>query len=275
MTGPAHVPALPMTAALCLVCGLLSPLIVATGRSFMVASVSHSTLLGLAVAFLVVPGGDPRGTYLAALAVTVAISLGLAAAGSGGRLPFDSLVGVFFSVSMAAGILVAHAGGIDADHDLFHYLFGDVLLVAPFDAAVALANLAAAAAATLPFLGKWALFATDGARARAQGQNTALFHYGLTVLVASTVVSALKVTGVVLVGSMLLVPGVFALKAARGLRALFAASVAFSLASGAAGLGLALRLGSPSGATVACFQFAMLLAALAVLGCRRAWGKPR
>ena len=258
--------ALSVTAVLCLACGLVSPLVVATGRSFMAASVSHATLFGLAAAFALIPSDNPRSVYLATLAITLAISLSLAASETRGRLPLDSLVGVFFSVSMGAGVLVAHVAGLDADHDLFHYLFGDALLVDPFDAAVSVVNLAVTAAAVLPFLGKWTLFATDPEGAKSQGQNVVLFRYGLTALTAFTAVSALKVAGVIMVGSMLLVPGVLALRSARGIRMLFATSVGFSLASGAAGMLLALRLGSPSGATVACSQFGMSVVVLSVIG---------
>ena len=247
--------------ALSLLCGILSPLLVAKRLAFMGVSVSHSTFLGLALALCWLSPENTYGIYVVSLSITLLISLVLATVGFR-QEAFDSLVGIFFSVSMGLGIVVFHLFG-QGDHDDLHgYLFGDIFLVGTADTMIAWINLVLVCAAVFPFFSKWMSFVADGEGAGVAGQRGRLFHCGLVALLTLTVVSSMKVAGIVLVNAMLLIPGIFALKVAWNVGTAFVFSIVFSLVSVMSGLALAESLGTPSGATMGFIQFLIFLMVL-------------
>ena len=256
------------TIILALLAGILSPLIIAGKQAFMGTAVSHSTFLGLAIAHAFFPA-DSYGIYLMTLLLTLGLAVILAGASFKDRLPFESFVGVFFSVSMGMGILVLHLFGEEQHIDLLGYMFGDILLINQRDVLIAFLSLLVVSLSLFLFFGKWIYFIVDRDNAKAAGQNTPAFHYGLVILVTLTVVSSLKVAGVVLVNTMLLVPGIFALKTAYNIKQVFLYSVLFSLVTSIMGLMAVNLWDTPSGATMSCIQFIILLMALLLLRFRK------
>ena len=251
-------------ATLSVLAGLLSPLIIVRGQSFMAVSVSHATVLGLSLSFILLSPDNHHGIYLLTSAVTLGLSLPLAAVGLRRNLPFDSLIGVFFSVSMGLGILLFHLAGDGGDMHFVEYLFGDLALVGPVDVIVALVNLLIVALAILPFLKEWVYDSIGPESASVSGRRTALFHYGFIVLLTLSVISSLKAVGIILVNTMFLIPGIFALRMARGIGGVFLSSVLFSLVSGVCGFALSAGWQTPSGATTAMVQFTLLVLSFAL-----------
>ena len=129
------------TIILSIICGMLSPFIISKGHAFMGASVSHSTIVGLAISLSVFASENYYKVYLLTLFITLFLAVGLAFASFKERLPFDSLVGVFFSVTMAIGILIFYLFGKNQNIDLLGYLFGDILMLQKIDVFIALVNL--------------------------------------------------------------------------------------------------------------------------------------
>ena len=127
--------------ALGLLAGLLSPLLVARGQALMGASLSHATFLGLAISLTLFSPEEIYPIYALTLLITLLLALLLSHLSLKKYLPFDVLMGLFFSVSMGAGVLVFHLSGPDHSHDFHDYLFGDILLLAPPDTLLALALL--------------------------------------------------------------------------------------------------------------------------------------
>ena len=96
---------------------------------------------------------------------------------------------------------------IETDQHLMHILFGDVLGVTWRD----LVETAIIAGGTLAIVllkrRDLLLYCFDPNQARAIGLPVRVLHYGLLVLLALTIVAALKAVGIILVIAMLIGPG--------------------------------------------------------------------
>ena len=119
------------TIALSIAAGILSPIIVAKKYAFMGAAVSHSTLFGLALSFALIQGNDLLH-FLITLAITLIMILFLSYSTYRQKLPSDSLIGIFFTVTMALGIIV-YTLFTPEEGDLLGFLFGNILLLSKTD----------------------------------------------------------------------------------------------------------------------------------------------
>lgn len=248
-----------LIATLCLsaTCGLLSPLVIAKRYAFLGSAVSHSTLLGLAVGIAVSGREAPMSLFLWTLVITLVLSLFLARATWRQALPSDTLIGLFFTGTMGLGTLV-HALTSRGSGDLLSFLFGNVLLLTDTDVAISVLISALIFPVILLPWRYWLLATYDEDFAVVTGLPAQLLHFIFVTMLTALIVSALKISGTVLVNALLLAPGFFALSFARNIKATFTLSLIFSIATALFGLVLANYLETPSGATLAVTQLAFL-----------------
>ena len=155
-----------------------------------------------------------------------------------GRVPGDVALAVVLYGSLAVAVVViGAAGGFNVD--LFSFLFGSILSVAPLD----LWLLAALAVVVLLFVGVFfvdlAQMAFDDNLAKVSGVRTDRLNLALAVLTGATITLSMRVVGVLLIGAMLVIPVLVGLRLARGLRAAMATAVLAGVLSAIAGLTLA------------------------------------
>lgn len=240
------------------VCGVLGFFVVLRRLAFIGVGISHSAIGGVALG--IVLGVSPLATG-AAFAVAVALAIG--AVGRRGRLAEDTVIGVFFSGSMALGVVLFSLQR-GYQQDLFGYLFGNVL-------AVSSAELALLGASGLAVLGILLLafrplfFASfDEEVARAYGHPVDALGALLLVLLAGTVVIGVRLVGVILVEALLVIPAATAALWAGHYRGQLLLSTAFGAGAGALGLALAYHFDLAAGGTivlvlVAAFGLSLLL----------------
>jgi ABC-type Mn2+/Zn2+ transport system permease subunit len=255
--------ALITTICLSLTCGLLSPLVIAKRYAFLGSAVSHSTLLGLSIGIALSGKDAPLSLFFWTLMITLALSLFLAKATWRQALPSDTLIGLFFTGTMGLGTLV-HSLTTRASGDLMSYLFGNVLLLTNSDVVISvIICLIIIPLILIPW--RWWLLSTyDEDFAITNGAPAKTLHFVFVIVLTALIVSALKLSGTVLVNALLLTPGFFALSFARNIRASFIYSVLFSVFSAVFGLALANYLETPSGATLAVVQLCFLGVALII-----------
>lgn len=222
----------------------LGVFVVLRRMSFFADAVGHSALTGIALGLLL--GVNP---FLAALAFSLLVALGIATARNFSRQSFDTLLGVFFAAAVSVGvIIVSLTPGYQAN--LVSILFGDILTVAPLDIALS-AVLAVVVGAILIFTGKSLVAITlDANLARAEGIPVAHHELVFLLLLAATIAVSLKFVGVLLVTAMLIIPAAAAQNLAHSLRSMFVWSVAISLAAVALGMVASTALNLPSGPTI-------------------------
>lgn len=185
------------------------------------------------------------------------------------RATGDLALAVFFYTGIAAGVVLTGLAG-SLNSGVLTYLFGSVLTVSPSDA-VSVCVLGALIIAVVAVTWR-ALFAValDEEAARVAGLPVDALSLGLAALTAVTVVSAMRVVGVLLVAALMVLPVGSAQRLARSFGATLRWAVGIGLGSVVAGLALA-RVASlaPGGTIVLVAAGAFTLTAAVDLGRRR------
>lgn len=251
------------TIFLAVTCGLISPLIIARKNAFMGAAISHSTLLGLAISLSLFEATQALPVFLSTLLITIFLTLFLAYSTFRQKLPNDSMIGIFYTSTMALGIII-HTLFAKDQSDLLSFLFGNILLLTVEDLYLSFAILVITALVILIPLKKWLFLTFDEEGAITSGIKGQIYHYTFFVLLAFLIVTSIKLAGTVLVETLLLVPGFFALKFSKNIVQTFVVSTIFSTVMAVIGIVLANAFGLPSGATLAVVLFSALVVSLFV-----------
>lgn len=251
---------------LALLGGYLGVFVVQRGLSFLGDGLAHAAFGGVALALLL--GAEPLWV---AVPFTVVVALAITAVRQRTRLGADTAVGIFFSVSMALGVIflsLKHGYAADA----FTFLFGSILAVSPADLWTTVVVLALTIAA-LRLWGRWAYATFDRELAMLDGIRAAAGDYLLAAAIAVTVVAGVKLVGIVLVTAFLVIPAAAARLVSPSLGIMTLAAVALGVLSVVGGLALSYRLDLPSGATIILAQaalfFGVMLVARAASAARR------
>lgn len=210
---------------------------------------SHIAFAGVAagLALNILPLG-------AALIVTVATSLLMNRVVSRSRLHRDTAMGIFSSLGLAAGILLASlAHGLNVD--LLTYLFGEILAIEPVEVVLSISLAVAVVAAVVAHYPRLQFATFDREAARAAGVPVERLDTLLTILTAVTVVLGMKVVGLLLVAALLVIPAAAGLQAARTFRGALFAATGCAVGSVVLGLYLALRLDIPASAAIVGLSF--------------------
>ena len=184
-------------------CAVFSCFLVLKGWSLMGDAVAHSVLPGLALAYLF---GIPMaiGAFVAGL--FCALGTGFVKAHS--RLKEDAVMGIFFSGMFAFGLVLLSR--VESEVNLLHVLFGNVLGIRPHE----LLESALIAGFSMVFLllkrKDFLLYCFDPTQAHISALSNRFLHFSLLVVLALTIVSALKAAGIILVIAMLIAPGAIA-----------------------------------------------------------------
>ena len=224
-------------------CAVVGTFVVLLGLAFIGEGVSHGSLAGLAIGFVLkldlLLVGIPFGVGLALLIGYVAERT---------RTRFDAAVGVVFATSAAIGIALISA--VRVFPDLNSYLFGNVLAIRPID----LAFLAVAAGlvllAILLLQKELIVLAFDPEMARVMGVPTRALYYLLLALTGLTVVVCLRTLGVILVTALLVIPSSAGRQLARRVPTMMLISVVVSCLSAVSGLLLSFYFSISSGASI-------------------------
>lgn len=249
------------TVFLSLTCGLISPLIIARKNAFMGAAISHSTLLGLAISLSLFEVSQALPVFVSTLLITIFLTLFLAYSTFRQKLPNDSMIGIFYTSTMALGIIV-HTIFAKDQSDLLSFLFGNILLLTKEDLYLSLGILIITILVIMIPLKKWLFLTYDEEGAITSGIKAQIYHYTFFILLAFLIVTSIKLAGTILVETLLLVPGFFALKFSTNIRQTFVISTIFSVVFAVIGIIVANAFGLPSGATLAVVLFSALILSL-------------
>lgn len=247
---------------LSIMCALLSPLVIARRQAFMGAALSHATLVGLALGLSWFSSDNALGVFLSTLAVTIVLALILAESTYKNPLPRDSLIGLFFTTCMGLGMII-HQLGAAKNIDLMSYLFGNIYLLSDADLWTLCVCLLLVAFAILVPLKKWLYLSFSERAAEMAGLNVRASHYIFLSLLTLAIVAGLKLAGTVLINTLIIVPGMVALRLAKNNTQVFIYSLSFSLITGLIGLILSNRLGVSLGPVLSLIQFIALIVCLA------------
>jgi zinc transport system permease protein len=214
-------------------------------------AMSHVALpgIGIAVAFHFHPllGG------VAALGVGTALVWGLQ---RGTRISTETIIGVVFSLALALGSMLS------TGEELIEALLGTPGALEPWELAAGLVGVAAVGGFVVTQRSRLILsqFSTDMARtagvAVARTEILYLFAFSLTVALG------LRFLGVLLMGSLIIIPAATAKVVARSLDQMLAVAVGCAIASTILGELIAVRVGRPTGPVIITIAAALFFLSL-------------
>ena len=231
---------------------------------FVDIAMAQIAALGATVAFLVGYEVEMWQSYAYALGATLIGSVVLALTRSRRRhVSQEAVIGVVYAVSSAAAVLVADRSAHGAEQ-VRGMLVGNLLSVTPFEVGK-VAVLYALVGALHWFCRKpFFLISTDADRAWAEGWNVRLwdllFYASFGVVVASSV----RIGGVLLVFSYLIVPALAAVMLGGSIGTRLVVGWAFGTTVSVIGMIASAALDLPTGATVVC-AFGVILVVFGVV----------
>jgi manganese/iron transport system permease protein len=222
---------------------LLSCFLVLKGWSLMGDAISHATLPGIVIAYILnIP------LIIGAFAAGMFCALAIGFLGDNSRVKRDTVMGVVFSGMFGFGMVLYTK--VETDVHLDHILFGNMLGVGPED--LWTAGLVALGVSAV-LLAKWKDLLThafDPAHARAIGLRVGVMHYGLLAIISLTIVATLKAVGLILAIGLLIAPGAIAFLLVREFRGMLAVSVAVTIVAMLGGVYLSFWLDSAPAPTI-------------------------
>ena len=239
-------------------CAVMGTFVVLKGLAFIGDAVSHATFPGLVIAYML---GLPL--YIGGAIAAVAVSLAIGAVSRGGRLRFDTAVGVLFAGSFAFGILLFSTIK-NYVADLLGYLLGNVLGIGIGDL-VQVAILGGVVLTIVLVLRKELLFSTfDPLGAAASGLPVAGLEYMLLALLGVTIVVSIQAVGIIMVVAMLVTPAATAQLVVVRFNQMMALGAVLAAISAVVGLYASFYLNLASGASIVLVETIFFVVALLI-----------
>lgn len=246
--------------------GLIIAILAAISGSFIVLrrysllseTLAHVSLVGVSVGLLV--GSNPL--WMAIIASLIA-SWMIEYLRSVHHLYSDSILAIFLSGSLAlAIIIVSLAGSFNAS--LFSYLFGSILSVTNEDLVIMGVAGTVGMALLLLFFKELYFIAFDEEVARASGIRVALLNFMLVSVIAVIIALSIRVVGTLLIGALMVIPPVAAIRFGLGFFKTMLLSIAIALASVIIGLSASFFFSLPSGAAIVLCLLLFFIIALVI-----------
>jgi zinc transport system permease protein len=140
-------------------------------------------------------------------------------------------------------------------------MFGNILVISRTEVFMSIALAAVVTGIVVLLYHDLFVTAFEEESARVLGTQTRRINTILVMCTALTVVLSIRIVGILLVSSLIILPGIAALQVASGFRSTLLIAVFFSVFSIWIGIGLSYVLDLPTGATIVFVNFGCFLAA--------------
>ena len=227
-----------------ILCGIIGTYIVTNRMVFLSGGITHASFGGLGIAWFL--GINP---ILGAAVFSILAALGIEFFTERGNVRQDSMIGIWWSLGMAIGIIFIYLTP-GYTPNLMNYLFGSILSIEH-------ADLIMSAILTVLVLLFFTLFirpiqfiSFDSEYAKTHGIKISLFKYTLISLVALTIVFSIKVAGIVLIISLLTIPQAIANLFTTNYIRIMGYSIIIAFIGSLAGLIGSWYINIPSGASI-------------------------
>ena len=225
-------------------CGIVGTYIVTRRLVFISGGITHASFGGIGLGVCL--GLNP---VLSAMVFAVASACGVQWVSTRGSVREDSAIALFWTFGMSVGIICCFlTPGFMPD--LPSYLFGSVLTISRSDL---LLLSSVTALVVLLFALMWRTLVAvsfDPVFARSRRLPVSLIEYVMMVIIAVTIVSTLRLVGVVLAISLLTVPQMSANLFTFDYRRMMLLSILFGVVYSVLGLTIAYWINVPSGASI-------------------------
>ena len=211
-------------------CSVIGIFLVLKRQSLFGDAISHMSFGGIAI-----------GTFLniypiwIAMGFSIAAALAIAKIRQSTKLPSDSMVAIMLSLGLGIGVtLVSLSNGFSMD--LFSFLFGSILLVNYEDIFQIVVVAIIVVSIIMVYYKKFVYIAFDEDQAKISGIHVEKLNYLFTVLVAITIIVSIKLVGILLISSLIVIPNITALLFNKGFKKTLLFSMILSTSSVFAGI---------------------------------------
>jgi|TARA_B110001454_G_C12636533_1_gene399341 zinc transport system permease protein len=231
-------------AGVALVAGPLGCFVVWRRMAYFGDTMAHSSLLGVALGFLL--GID---LMLGVFAVALVVALLLFAFQRQRQLASDAVLGTLSHASLSLGMLVISLMTW-VRVDLMSYLFGDILAVDVKDLLWIYGGGGVALGVLLWIWRPLLAVTVDEALAQAEGIPTLRLQLVFMLLIAGLIALAMKIVGILLITSLLIIPATAARRYSRTPEQMAMGAALVGVASVGLGLTTSLHFDTPSGPSI-------------------------
>lgn len=225
-------------------CGVVGTYIVTRRLVFISGGITHASFGGIGIGvFLSI------NPIISAMIFSIISACGVQWLSSKGHIREDSAIAMFWTLGMSIGIICCFlTPGFMPD--LPSFLFGNILTIGQADLWL-LAVLTLVTLAIFVFLYDAIIsVAFDSIFARSQRLPVKAIEYTLMVLIATTIVSTLRMVGIVLAMSLLTIPQMTANLFTYSFKRMIVLSIVFGWLSCMLGLAISYWFNVPSGASI-------------------------
>ncbi len=187
----------------------------------------------------------------------------------------DGAIAIVSSSALAIGIVVTSiTGGLNTD--LYSYLFGSILALSHQDVILSLVLCAIVLFLYIFFYNKIFSVTFDENFSLATGTNAKAYNMVIALLTAMTVVLGMQIMGTLLISSLIIFPGLSAMRVFKSYRSVVISAAIQSVFCVALGLLLSFYTETASGATIVCVNLVCFIV-FSIIGFfrRRSTGKWR
>jgi zinc transport system permease protein len=190
-------------------------------------------------------------------------ALGITKLRQSAKIPADATVAVLLAGGLALGLLLSSISLSGNLVDIFSYLFGSILVVSMEDTLAILAMAGAILAIVVLLYRQFMYVAFDEEQAKVSGLSISKLSYLFAVLASVSVIVSMRLVGILLVSSLIVIPNITALLLGRGFKKTALISVGISIFSVVTGIVVSFAANFPPSATIVIVLITVFLATLA------------
>lgn len=216
--------------------------------SFMGSGLAHAAFGGVAAGLFL----NSEPTWFAA-GFTFVVAMLIVWLREKTKLATDTVIGVLFAVSVAVGVVLMSLSNT-LNVDAHSYLFGSVLTVSKSDLILGGILLLSTFVTVFTSWSNWSYATFDEELAKADKIKVLRDDYILSGMLAVTIVIAIKMVGIILISSFIVIPAASARMLSSTFKGMTLYSLMIGVASAVIGLWGSIVLDLPTGASIVLLQ---------------------
>lgn len=227
-----------------IICGVIGTIVIEKRLVMISGGVAHTSFGGIGLGYYL--NFEP---LLGGLIFAVFSALAIVRIKRNTNTSSDTLIGIFWAVGMALGILfISFTPGYPPS--MSTYLFGDILTVSQSDVIFAGILALFITVIIIGFYNYWKSYLFDEQFLSVLGINTAFMEYFLFIMIAFSIVVIIKLVGIILVIALLTAPPAIARLFTYNLKKMMITAVILSMVFSIIGLYISYNFNIPSGASI-------------------------
>jgi zinc transport system permease protein len=244
-------------AAISLVCSVVGLFLVLRRHSLFGDAMSHVAFGGIAIGLF-----TKIYPIWTAFIVSVLAAIGITKLREFTKIPADSAIALLLSSGLAVGVvLISLSSGFTLD--LYSFLFGSILLISIHDMATSIALCAAVLIVVSIVYRKLMYITFDEEQAKVSGLDVGKLNYLFVVLASITVITSIRLVGVLLISSLIVIPNITAMMFGKGFKKTTLISALVGVFSVLSGITISYVLNLAPGGTIVLISIGTFLATVA------------